>query len=73
MTILLLGVCSVFHFKDNKTRLGIKLLENDLLFSGIEVLRAVTMKSTVFWNVMPCSSLMLLRNVLSSPSGSKSK
>jgi hypothetical protein len=48
-------------------------VENNLLLDGIEILTAVTVKSIVFWNVMVCSSLMLQRNALPSPSGSKSK
>jgi hypothetical protein len=42
---------------------------------GCEFLKAVTMKSTISWDVTPRTpcSLTLQKNVLSSPSGLKSK
>jgi hypothetical protein len=40
---------------------------------GVEVLTAVTGKSTVFWDVAPCSLLEVQRNTVPPSSGSKSK
>jgi hypothetical protein len=33
------------------------LLENKLIFVGLEVLISVVMKSSVFWDVTPCNPL----------------
>jgi hypothetical protein len=45
-----------------------------MLLFGVEVLTAVTIKFTVFWDVTPCSLVNVYRrNVLPPFSGSKSK
>jgi hypothetical protein len=39
---------------------GLSIQVHDLmLFTGVEVLTAVVMKSSVFWDITPCSQLKI--------------